>query len=141
MLHDNALPERGNIQIEFREKSTDGACGVTASILSLITGAGNEVAFKGIGGHFKRRNKLQFGADISSETRFTRLDTKVTVDISVNLQSIPQSPRIAELLPACLNETASSSERTEFHQLWQARVQAILLDHADDQHVFSVTST
>jgi formylmethanofuran dehydrogenase subunit E len=140
-LYREDLPERGNIRIEFQQKSTDGVCGVIANVLSLITGAGNDAAFKGIGGRYERRNKLLFEADTLTETRFTRLDTMQAVSIAVNLQSVPLPPRVSELMPACLNGTASSADHIEFRQLWQARVKTILLDHADDPRVFDVIST
>ena len=137
-LYDEALPERGNIRVEFRQKNIDGVCGVIANVASLLTGAGNNTAFKGIGGRFDRRNKLLFESDIQTETRFTRLDTMQAVDVSVNLQGVPSSPRVSELLPACLSGTAGSADYAEFRQLWQMRVKAILLDHADDPHVFNI---
>lgn len=137
-LYDEALPERGNIRVEFRQKNIDGVCGVIANVANLLTGAGNNTAFKGIGGRFDRRNKLLFESDIQTETRFTRLDTMQAVDVSVNLQGVPSSPRVSELLPACLSGTAGSADYAEFRQLWQMRVKAILLDHADDPHVFNL---
>lgn len=138
-LYGEDLPERGSIRIEFRQKSTDGVCGVIANVVHLLTGAGNNAAFKGIGGRFDRRSKLLFESDIQTEMRFTRLDTMQAVSVSVNLQGVPSSPRVSELLPACLNGTASREEHAEFRQLWQMRVKAILLDHADDPHVFNLT--
>lgn len=137
-LYDEALPERGSIRIEFRQKSTDGVCGVIANVVNLLTGAGNNAAFKGIGGQFDRRNKLLFETEIQTEARFTRLDNMQALTISVNLQGVPSSPRVSELLPACLNGTASSEDHVEFRQLWQARVKTILLDHANDSHVFNI---
>jgi hypothetical protein len=137
-LYDEDLPERGNIRVEFRQRSTDGVSGVIANVVHLLTGAGNDSAFKGLGGRFDRRNKLLFEADIPAETRFTRLDNMQSVSVSVNLRGVPSSPRVSELLPACLNGTASREDRAEFQQLWQMRVKAILLDHADDPDVFSL---
>lgn len=137
-LYGEAMPERGNIQAEFRQKSTDGVCGVIANVVGLLTGAGNNTAFKGIGGKFDRRNKLLFESDLQTEVRFTRLDTMQTVSVSVNLQGVPSSPRTSELLPACLNGAASREEQSEFRQLWQMRVKAILLDYADDPQVFNL---
>ncbi|MEO8417763.1 MAG: hypothetical protein ABI475_03465 [Methylophilaceae bacterium] len=137
-LYGEALPERGSVRVEFRQKNTDGVCGVIANVASLLTGAGNNAAFKGIGSQFDRRNKLLFESDIQTETRFTRLDTLQAVSVSVNLQGVPSSPRVSELLPACLNGTASSTDYAEFRQLWQMRVKAILLDHADDPQVFNL---
>lgn len=132
------LPERGNIRVEFHQKSTDGVCGVIANVTSLITGAGNETAFKGIGGRFERRKSLLFESGNLDETRFTRLDNMQAVGVEVNLQGIPFSPRVTELLPACLNGTATNADHAEFGKLWQVRVKKILLDHAEDKDVFNV---
>lgn len=137
-LYSEALPERGNVQVEFRQQSTDGVCGVIANVATLLTGAGNNAAFKGIGGRFGRRNKLLFESDIQTEMRFTRLDTMQAMSVSVNLQGVPSSPRMSKLLLACLNGAVSREEHAEFRQLWQLRVKAILLDHADDPHVFNL---
>lgn len=137
-LYSEALPERGNVRVEFCQKSTDGVCGVIANVVNLLTGAGNNAAFKGIGGRFDRRNKLLFESDIQNEMRFTRLDNMQAVSVSVNMQGVPSSSRVSELLPVCLNGTASSDDHAEFRHLWQMRVKAILLDHADDPHVFNL---
>jgi hypothetical protein len=133
------MPERGNIQIEFRRSSTDGVCGVIANVAGLLTGAGTNAAFKGIGGRFDRRDRLLFESDIPGEIRSTRLDTGQAANVSVSLQAPPSSPRVSELLPACLNGTAKPDERAEFGKAWQARVKAVLLDHADDMHMFKIS--
>ncbi len=139
-LYGEALPERGNVLVEFRQSSTDGTSGVIANVAGLLTGAGNNTAFKGIGGRFDRRNKLLFESEIESNMRLTRLDTMQAVNISVNLQGVPSSPRMKELLPACVNQMASDEDCVEFRQLWQARVKAVLLDHAHDSNVFKITN-
>jgi hypothetical protein len=138
-LYGEDVPERGNIQIEFRQASTDGVCGVIANVAGFLTGAGTKAAFKGIGGRFDRRNRLLFESAIPGEIRFTRLDTGQAVNVSVNLKAVPSAPHVSELLPACLNGTASPDERAEFSRAWQARVKAVLLDHADDTHVFKIS--
>jgi hypothetical protein len=138
-LYADEMPERGRIRVELRQKDSDGVSGVIANVATLLTGGGSGAAFKGIGGRFDRRHGLLFEADIRSEMRFTRLDTMQAVNASVNLQSVPSAPRTGELLPKCLNGSASELEQAEFCQLWQARVQALLLDYADDAQVFSIT--
>ncbi|GBG16038.1 peptidase M48 [Novimethylophilus kurashikiensis] len=139
-LYDEDLPERGNILVEFRQGSADGTSGVVANVVGLLTGAGNNTAFKGISGRFDRRDKLLFESNIDSEMRLTRLDTMQSVNISLSLQSVPSSPRIKELLIACLNGMASDEDFLEFRQLWQARVKAVILDHAHDSNVFQITT-
>lgn len=49
-------------------------------------------------------------------------------DIQVSLRD-PQTMRLMQL---CLSGQATDQQRTAFGQLWQARVQRILLDHAWD---------
>lgn len=138
-LYLDSLPERGNIRVEFGKQADDGVTGVIANVVGLLTGAAADGGFKGIAGAFDRRNKLFFAAGIASETRFTRLDTGKIVETAVNMQSVPAAPRIWELLPKCRNGSASLAETSEFRQLWQERVRALLLDHAEDAQVFAVS--
>lgn len=139
-LYRGGVPERGNIKVEFGKQNTDGVTGVIANVVSLLTGATAESGFKGIGGRFDRRHRLFFEIDMPAEIRFTRLDTQAKVSVKVNLQAVPSSPRVSELLPRCLGTAASADELLEFQQLWQNRVKAILLDHAEDPRVFAVDS-
>lgn len=135
-LYPQSLPERGNIRVEFGKELSEGVTGVIANVVALLTGAAGEGGFKGIAGAFDRRDKLFFEADIPAEIRYTRLDTGQTAEAAVNMQPVPASPRLWELLPKCRNGSASAEETAEFRQLWQARVQALLLDHAEDDRVF-----
>jgi len=137
-LYPASLPERGNIRVEFGKEAGDGVTGVIANVIGLLTGAAAEGGFKGIAGAFDRRDKLFFAADIASEIRFTRLDTGQAVETSVSMQSVPAAPRIWELLPKCRNGSASTDETAEFRQLWQQRVRALLLEHAEDAQVFVI---
>jgi formylmethanofuran dehydrogenase subunit E len=137
-LYSDGLPERGNIRVEFGKQADDGVTGVIANVVGLLTGAAADGGFKGIAGAFDRRNKLFFAAGSDFEIRFTRLDTGKIVETAVSMQSVPASPRIWELLPKCRNGSASPSESSEFRQLWQERVRALLLDHAEDAQVFAI---
>jgi hypothetical protein len=138
VLYPDGLPERGNIRVEFGKQADEGVTGVIANVVGLLTGAAADGGFKGIAGAFDRRDKLFFAADIVSEIRFIRLDTGKIVETAVNMQPVPASPRIWELLPKCRNGSASVAETSEFRQLWQARVRSLLLDHAEDDRVFTV---
>lgn len=137
-LYPDQLPERGGIRVELRRKDSDGVAGVVANVASLLTGAGGPGAFKGLGGRFDRRQSLLFEAEIQAEMRFTRLDSMQAVDTAVNLQGVPSAARTSELLPKCLGGSASPAEQQEFRQLWQARVQAVLLDYAEDDQVYRI---
>ncbi|HEU0186620.1 MAG TPA: hypothetical protein VFR06_01870, partial [Gallionellaceae bacterium] len=130
----------GDIRVEFSQDSTSGVTGVIANVVSMLTGAMSDNGFKGIGGRFDRRKRLFFAVDMQGEIRYTRLDTKQTVQLTVNLQRVPASPRLPGLMASCIANTATPAEIAEFRQLWQERVRSILLDHRDDAEVFMITA-
>jgi hypothetical protein len=137
-LYPDTLPERGAIRIELRDERTAGATGVVANVASFLTGATHDTGFKGIGGHFDRRNLLFFGVDIAGQLRFTRVDTGAAIIVSAQLDRVPSDPRVALLLPKCLNGVASKEETALFQWLWQGRVRTLLLDCADDPDIIVV---
>lgn len=138
-LYPDTLPVRGDIKVEFSDDITTGVTGVIANVISLLTGAMSENGFKGIGGHFDRRDHLFFSAGIAGEMRFTRLDTDQSVLVESHLQHVPGSPRTSGLIASCIRNTASREEIAEFRQLWQDRVRRILLEYRDDPAVFVLT--
>ncbi|MCM8594842.1 hypothetical protein [Accumulibacter sp.] len=137
-LHPDALPERGGLRVEFRDDRLAGATGVVANVVGLLTGATADGGFKGIGGHFDRRNLLFFGVSLPGQMRVTRTDTHAAVDVSVRLDRVASDPRMPALLPACLHGTATAEELALFRSLWQARVERLLIDHADDPDVIII---
>lgn len=137
-LYPDTLPERGNILVEFSKASDDGVTGVIGNVVSLLTGAAGAGGFKGIASNFDRREKLLFAVDLPAEMRFTRLDTGQACMAAANMQSVPPSARMRELLSLCSAGYASAAEAQEFRALWQGRVRALLLDHANDEQVFSI---
>jgi formylmethanofuran dehydrogenase subunit E len=137
-LYPDSIPERGNIRVEFNKRLDEGVTGVIANVAALLTGAASNEGFKGISGAFDRRDKLFFAVDIDANLRFTRLDNGRAVDASVDMSSVPASPRVMQLLSKCRAGNASSEESSEFKQLWQDRVRRLLLKHVDDKQVFSV---
>jgi hypothetical protein len=140
ILYPDTLPVRGDIRVEFSQDSSSGVTGVISNVVSMLTGAMSETGFKGVGGRFDRRERLFFAVEMHSEMRYTRLDTKQTVQIKANLQRVPASPRLPRLMACCIANTASPAETAEFRQLWQERVRSILLDHSDDPEVFVITT-
>jgi len=140
-LYPKATPVRGEIKVEFSQDNTSGVTGVIANVVSMLTGAMSDNGFKGIGGHFDRRNRLFFTVEMQGEMRFTRLDTHQTVQVAAYLQRVPASPRLPGLMARCVANTATQEEVAEFRQLWQARVRSILLDHGDDPEVFFVNTS
>ena len=138
-LYPDTMPVRGAIRVEFRQDSASGVTGVIANVVSMLTGATSENGFKGLAGRFDRRRLLFFAVEMPGEMRFTRLDTNQAVHVAANLQHVPGSPRISELMANCLANIATPDEVTEFRQLWQERVRRILLEYGDDPQVFVVT--
>lgn len=131
-LYPNAVPRRGDVRVEVRAKASDGTAGVVAAVAGFITGAAQEGGFKGIGGRFKRRGLLEFGAAIGAEMRFTRTDNGEAVELEADAGVASPDPELGYLLSACVDGTAGAHDSERFRTLWQERVRALLLEHADD---------
>lgn len=129
-LYGEATPERGQIRVELAEAQDSGVAGVMASIATLLTGAAGDGGFKGLGGRFSRRQLLRFGVSGVAGFRFTRLDTKAAVDCVLHLNYVAADPRLGQLLPAVVHGQASPADASLFRELWQQRVETILLDPA-----------
>lgn len=131
-LHNNdELPIRGNIKVEMRGKKSESVVGVIANVASFITGAKEEDGFKGLGGIFARNNLLFFGAKIQGEMKFTRLDTKKSVEVSYDISNIALSDFDGNLMQKALMNKATKEESELFGKQWQKRVSEILLVHKD----------
>lgn len=131
-LYPDTVPERGAIQVEFRDDIASGVTGVIANVVSLLTGATQSGGFKGIGGQFDRRNLLSFNAEVAAEIRFTRRDTGAQVTTAYRPDLVPPAPRMRELLQKILMGDGDASALGEFGILWQDRVKRVLIDNADN---------
>lgn len=138
VLYGTAVPERGGVTVSVREAPADGVAGVVAQVVTLLTGAAAEGGFKGLGGRFERRALLEFGADLPLDLRFRRRDTGAAVDARAQLKRVPMDPGMLPLMQLCLAGRADVQQQQRFGELWQARVRAILLHHADDEAVFVI---
>jgi hypothetical protein len=137
-LYPDAVPQRGSIAVDLRQTLASGTTGVVANVLGQLTGAANSGGFAGLGGHFVRRDLMHFGVAMASEIRFTRTDTGRAVLAQCHLHNVPVHPRTMPLMQACLSGAATPAERQEFGQLWQARVEQLLLVHGLDDAVFEI---
>jgi len=137
-LYPDAVPQRGGVAVDLRQTLESGTTGVVASVLGQLTGAASSGGFAGIGGRFVRRDLMRFGVDIASEIRFTRTDTGQAVLAQAHVQRVRSDPRTMPLMQACLSGTATAAQRLEFGQLWQARVEQLLLVHGFDDDVFEL---
>ena len=138
---DDAVPERGGVRIEFAKPLDEGVTGVIAGVVTLLTGAAQEGGFKGIGGRHVRRDLQHFACELPLQLRFTRLDTGASVDAEADLSGVPAHPDMIPLLQRCIADAADATERRRFAELWQQRVRAILVDHADDARMFRIVGS
>ncbi len=136
-LYPDALPERGNIKVEMYDTEISGVTGVIANVIGFITGANGVGGFKGIQGNFSRNNLLDFSVPMQGEVKLTRLDTQESVTLSYDASSIPADPIMQSLMGKSLNHTASEEDKKFFRELWQKRVETILL--SADKHTQIIT--
>ena len=138
-LYPDELPERGGIQVDFREAQEDGVAGVMATVIGLVTGAAGAGGFKGIAGHFSRRHLLNFEEiDLPGDIGFTRRDSGQRVTAALHLEHVAPDPRTGPLLQRLLAGERDPVVAEVFATLWQDRVRRILIDHADDPNLVSL---
>lgn len=126
-LFGTELPKRGEIKVELRESLNDGNTGVSAQVLSNITGATTDTGFNGINGKYNRRGLLFYGADIRSNVRFTRLDTNNSVEVSYMPMKVVQP---GDIMQSALGPGATEESKRNFPKQWQEMVKTIF-DNAD----------
>lgn len=138
-LYPGETAERGAVSVRMPAAADAGVTGVTAQVLTLVTGAAADNGFHGIGGHFVRQSLLSYAMPSrSGEIQFTRLDNGTTVGAELDLGTVPAVPNLRELLMAAINPGASAGQRKTFADAWQGRVRTLLLEHADDPQVLRV---
>ncbi len=125
-LYGADVPKRGEIKVELKGTLEDNT-GVTAQVLSNITGATTDTGFLGVKGKYNRRGLLSYGANIPATVRFTRLDTKESVDVNYMPGKIV-NPRA--ILQTAIAENASEEDKKSFPERWQKMVKTIF-DNAE----------
>ena len=133
------LPVRGEIKVTVFGQPDEGALGVMAQVFTLITGAGPETGFKGLGGRFRRQNLLTFDPEkIDAQAacfRFERTDTGRSVLVRFYPWLIPfpedRSRRLAQLMEAVITNAADAGERREFQELWMEKIYAMLIERRE----------
>ncbi|MEO8991838.1 MAG: hypothetical protein ABI284_01475 [Nitrosospira sp.] len=133
--------ERGAIAIHMPAPESEGTTGVTAQVLTLLTGAASNNGFNGIQGRFKRSGLLSFAERREGEAiSFKRLDTGAGVTVSLDVSPVPGDPAQGARMAAIMYGNADDEQRTAFANAWQDRVRRLLLEFADDPRVIRVTS-
>jgi len=126
-LYGTELPERGGIKVELRESLNEGNTGVSAQVMSNITGATSDNGFAGMNGKFNRRGLLIYGADIQSNVRFTRLDTNQSVEVSYMPKRVVNP---GDIMQSAFGPDATEESKKAFPKLWQEMVKTIF-ENAD----------
>ncbi len=122
-LYKDELPKRGEIKVELKKAAIEDNTGVTASVLSTITGATVDLGFGGIpGGKFKRRDLLFFEADIDATVKMTRLDTNESVHINYMPQKVVNPMAI---LMSAISPDATQEDKESFPDRFQEMVKTI----------------
>ncbi|APW64753.1 hypothetical protein LPB137_02280 [Poseidonibacter parvus] len=125
-LYPNEPAKRGEIEVSFSQRQSEAVAGVIGNVAMNITGACTTNGFKGIGGKFDRNYLLKFEQDINeASARFTRVDTKQSVDVIYDPSSIQFNPSMQALMQKCVQGNANETEKLEFGRLWQERVEKI----------------
>lgn len=140
-LFPDGLAERGAIAIHMPAPESEGTTGVTAQVLTLLTGAASDNGFHGIQGRFRRKGLLSFAERKEGEAiSFKRLDTKTGVTVSLDVSPVPGDPAQGARMAAILYGNADDEQRAAFTNAWQDRVRRLLLEFADDPRVIRVTA-
>jgi hypothetical protein len=139
-LYPDSLPERGQIEVEFKEYLEEGVAGVIGNVITHITGATDRSGFKGIKGNFARHGLMHFGSEIRAAARFTRRDNGTSVDLFYHPEKVLPQPRQQSLMQRIVQGEASPDEKREFGGLWQQRVKEILIDNATNDEVIRVVT-
>jgi len=126
LLYPDAIPERGAIRVEMRDRQDAGVTGVIAAVLGLITGAAGDGGFKGIAGRFVRRGLLAFGMPMQGLVRLTRVDSGASVELDYHPERVVGDPAMKQALARACGADATAGDRERFATLWQDRVGRIL---------------
>jgi hypothetical protein len=133
--------ERGAIAIHMPAPESEGTTGVTAQVLTLLTGAASDNGFHGIQGRFRRKGLLSFAERKEGEAiSFKRLDTGTGVTVSLDVSPVPGDPAQGARMAAILYGNADDEQRAAFANAWQDRVRRLLIEFADDPRVIRVTA-
>ncbi len=140
-LYGDETPVRGEVEVFMRGGREDGANGVVATVVQLITGAAPETGFHGIGGRFSRHQLLQFDQPVQGALGLRRQDTGRAVQIELDAAVVPWTDEMRALLPRAAAGRASADELARFGTLWQGRVRQMLIEHADDPRLVRVAAS
>jgi len=127
-LYKDEIAKRGEIAVYFKEDLQDGVAGVISNVVSQITGATDKSGFKGLNGKFARHSLMEFNNNINSSIKLIRTDTNKSVELIYNPNTILPHKNMSVLMQKVMGSVATKDEKVLFGQLWQERVEQILLN-------------
>ena len=127
-LYVDSMPKRGDIKVAFENPLEEGVTGVIANVITHITGATQKSGFKGLNGKFARHSLMEFEQKVQN-IAFSRVDTNQTVEVTYNPSSIVPNPQMQPLMQKVMSGIATKEEKKLFGELWQERVEKILLQN------------
>ena len=123
------MPTRSSVKISFKEPKDSGVTGVIGSVIGYILGCNDEGGFSGIGGKFNRKNLISYGSNNQqSMVKFTNIYTDESIELNLDTSIVPGDPKMKELMQKSLMGSASKDEMLKFQQMWQNRVEYMLLN-------------
>jgi hypothetical protein len=139
-LYDKDIPERGGVEVYFRDSRDQGTTGVIAAIATLITGAAPETGFGGIGAHrhFSRRDLLHFDSPIDGLMALQRRDNGRGVILDLDTSVVPAAREMQALFSKAAADQANEQELVRFAILWQDRVEEMLIRHTNNPALIQI---
>ena len=134
-LYGQEIPVRGMIKVELPKPRDEGVSGVIANIITHITGATEDMGFKGLRGKFSRINLMDFSVKMQCSARFTRMDTSACVEALYDPSCIQPHQEMAHLMPKSVSGSATEEERKLFGEYWQERVSRIFAEYREKEIV------
>lgn len=139
-LWPDGAPVRGGVTVHFADSPESGVTGVMASVATLVTGAAGSGGFRGLKGRWPRRDLLGF-ADAAAEGAIMvirRIDTGEGVRLNLDTRLVPGSPETMKLLERVLSEPGDAESAARLAELWQGRVQRMLVTERDTPGLVTV---
>jgi formylmethanofuran dehydrogenase subunit E len=122
-------PIRSVIKIEMRESCDSGVTGVIGNVIGFILGSSDKGGFSGIAGRFNRKDLLQYGSrEQKGLIKFTKIDSGESVEVELDTSIVPPNPEMKFLMQKVLQNVATKEEMEKFQNLWQNRVENMLLN-------------
>ena len=123
------LTKRSAVKISFKESKDSGVTGVIGAVIGYILGCADDGGFSGIGGKFNRKNLIEYGnANQSAMVEFECINSNKKVGFNLNTSIVPANSDMPQLMQKSLQGLASADELKKFQELWQGRVEYMLLN-------------